>query len=81
MLNIENFVTAVQEGRSSDAIKAFKAVLDEKKEEVKGELTTQVAEEYGMKKKSKDKDGDEEESEEGEEEEGDEKEKDDEDED
>ncbi len=68
MLHIENFVTAVREGRSSDAIKEFKAYLSEHQDEVKGELKTQVAEEFGMKKKAKD-DEDEDESEEDDEDE------------
>lgn len=58
MLHIDNFVTAVREGRSSDAIKEFKAYLDEKQGEVKDQLTTQVAEEFGMKKKAKDDEAD-----------------------
>lgn len=51
MLHIENFVSAVREGRTSDAMKAFKAHLDEEKERVKGDLVHQAAEDYGMQKK------------------------------
>lgn len=51
MLHIENFVAAIREGRTNDAMKSFKSHLNEQKERVKDEQVQAAATEFGMSKK------------------------------